>query len=337
MRELEQERQKVFHLSSMRDALQAELDQTCAALVSQQQLAACNSELHRMVASAEAVSVDTSSVLETVQHQLRAALSDAECSAAAKSNADRTCEAALRQLEQSTSIQMKQKERILELTSSLNETKSELQSILHRNNHTSQEVLDLKRSLASSVLQIADLQEASDKLRSKLMSQDATIVASTQELSVKEEYIRALQKTLESLGKERRKLQLQVLLEKYMRFHFDLFSRCSYMCFTLHYRCSPFPKQTMDESITDRSFGSSTIAPSAHTNHPHQDDELVFTLDSTTSTSSSATLTPDRDAHLHQCVHPRSDSAPECFQTVVTYNASFSTTQERMEFALQVC
>ena len=227
MRELEQERQNVFHLSSLRDALKAELDQTCAALVSHQQLAACNSELHRMVASAEAVSVDTSSVLETVHHQLRAALSDAESSAAAKSTADRTCEAALRQVEQSTSMQMKQKERILELTSSLNETKSELQSILHRNNHTSQEVLDLKRSLASSVLQIADLQEASDKLRSKLMSQDAAIVASTQELSVKEEYIRALQKTLESLGKERRKLQLQVLLEKYIRFHFDLFSRCS--------------------------------------------------------------------------------------------------------------
>ncbi len=218
MNELEREKQQLIVISNSREALRAEFDEMSATLVAHQQVMACNSELQRMVVSAEAVSLDYSLVIENAQNQVRAALADSERSASAKTAADRSCEAALRQLEQSTNVQVKQKERILELTTSLNEAKTELQHVLQTKDVASQEVLDLKRSLSSSILQIGQLQEALDNLQDKARLQDMAVVATTRELSAKEEYIRVLLQTLESSGKERQRLEFQVRPEDSVTF-----------------------------------------------------------------------------------------------------------------------
>jgi tRNA threonylcarbamoyladenosine modification (KEOPS) complex Pcc1 subunit len=212
MEELEQQKQNVLQLSMSHDALKLQLDKASAALVSQDQVMACNAELQRMVASAEAVSADTSSLLEGVQRQLQAALAEADASAAAKVVANQTYEAALRQLEQNTSIQSKQKERIQELSKSLSEANLELQSVQNGQSHSSQEVSDLKRSLAASVVHAGQLQETLDSLQSRAFQHESDLAAATRELCAKEEYIRVLLESLESSGKERQRLKLQVML-----------------------------------------------------------------------------------------------------------------------------
>jgi chromosome segregation ATPase len=194
------------------DALKLQLDKASAAVVSHDQVIACNSELQRMVASAEGVSADTSSLLEGVQRQLQAALADAEVSAAAKVVANQTCEAALRQLEQNTSILSKQKEHIQELSNSLSEAKLELQFVQNGQSHSSQEVSDLKRSLAASVVHAGQLQETLHTLQSRAFQHESDLAAATRELCAKEEYIRVLLESLELSGKERQRLMLQVLL-----------------------------------------------------------------------------------------------------------------------------
>jgi chromosome segregation ATPase len=211
MDELECRRQQLVQLSSSHDALKRQFDKASAALVSHQQVAACNNELQHMVASAEAVSADTSSALETTQRQLQAAMDEAEFAVAAKNASDHTCEAALRQLEQSAKIQSKLKERILELTKSLSELKLELQSIRNEQGHSSQDATDLRRSLSAAVLEVGQLTAALDSTQFKAMQQDAALLAANRELALKEDSILVILNSLETAGKERQRLQLQAL------------------------------------------------------------------------------------------------------------------------------
>lgn len=249
MEELEQQKQNVLQLSMSHDALKLQLDKASAALVSQDQVMACNAELQRMVASAEAVSADTSSLLEGVQRQLQAALAEADASAAAKVVATQTYEAALRQLEQNTSIQSKQKERIQELSKSLSEANLELQSVQNGQSHSSQEVSDLKRSLAASVVHAGQLQETLDSLQSRAFQHESDLAAATRELCAKEEYIRVLLESLESSGKERQRLKLQVML---------LLWRCDS---TISFAYDHSGKQLLHEHNTREGSAGSSVCP----------------------------------------------------------------------------
>jgi hypothetical protein len=208
--ELECYRQQCLQVNILHDDMKLQCDQATASLVCQQQILTCNSELQRMVASADAVAAGTSTALESVQCKLQAALAEAELLTAAKVAADATCEAVLRQLEQSSSIQSQQKESIRELSNSLSGTKLELHSVLSEHDRTLQEILELKRSLSASILQIGQLTDALEANQTQAMQRDAAFTSLTRELSSKDEYIRVLMESLESSGKERQRLKMQV-------------------------------------------------------------------------------------------------------------------------------
>jgi chromosome segregation ATPase len=371
--EVERQRQHILQLGSSCDGLRAQLDETTAALVSQQKLVTCNSELQRMIASADAATADTSTVLESVKLQLQAALAEGEVLAEAKVVADRKCEAAFRQLEQSTSMQSKQKDHIQELSNSLSKTKFELQSILNEQDRKSQEVEDLKRSLTASIVQTGQLTQELEVLQTQAMEYEAAFKDKCREFSTQEQYIRVILESLELSGKERHMLELQVLfvcilIQSYLiDFSESLFS-CIFeqkqVISTIESRCFGDEKY-QDESLalssqvthvlktlfhilklnpTDQAVQASSIYnedtrsheeavwSAGHRNLLHKDQEQSLSVCSSVANPGLfLNATPERQNQTSGYSSPS-----ESLHTVVTYNTSFQTSQERMEFALKV-
>jgi hypothetical protein len=92
----------------------------------------------------------------------------------------------------------------------------------------------------------------------------------------------------------------------------------------------------MNELITNQQHEhlSPKNAPSEDFDCSHENYQLTETLASLTTPDSSEKSTPHSDAMMHQSQL----ASPSIFlQTVVTYNESFTTSQERMEFAIKVC